>query len=106
MFIRRAAGFMRPRRSPDGVALPDVVPKQRGGEPARADPVAMLRSRPYVGVLVLAAILGVPIASAAYFFLALISHAQTWVFTDLPKGVGFDSEPLWWPFSRCSSRAC
>jgi H+/Cl- antiporter ClcA len=50
-----------------------------------------------VALLVLAAIIGVPISAAAYFFLALVSKLQVWVFADLPKAVGFDSEPLWWP---------
>ena len=62
-----------------------------------SDPLALLRSRSYVALLVLAAIIGVPISAAAYFFLALISKMQAWIFTDLPKGVGFPAEPLWWP---------
>ncbi len=46
----------------------------------------------------LAAVLGAPIAVVAYFFLALVSHLQTWIFTDLPTtGLGFESEPSWWP---------
>jgi H+/Cl- antiporter ClcA len=62
-----------------------------------SDPLALLRSRSYVALLVLAAIIGVPISAAAYFFLALVSKLQVWVFADLPKAVGFHSEPLWWP---------
>src|SRR5271165_4083552 len=62
-----------------------------------SDPLALLRSRSYVALLVLAAIIGVPIAAAAYFFLALVSKMQGWIFTDLPKGMGFHAEPLWWP---------
>jgi H+/Cl- antiporter ClcA len=62
-----------------------------------SDPLALLRSRSYVALLVLAAIIGVPVSAAAYFFLALVNKLQVWVFTDLPKAVGFDSEPLWWP---------
>jgi H+/Cl- antiporter ClcA len=62
-----------------------------------ADPLALLRSRSYVVLLVLAAIIGVPISAAAYFFLAAVSKLQVWIFTDLPKDVGFHSEPLWWP---------
>jgi H+/Cl- antiporter ClcA len=50
-----------------------------------------------VALLALAAIIGVPISAAAYFFLALVSKLQVWIFTDLPKDVGFHSEPLWWP---------
>jgi H+/Cl- antiporter ClcA len=62
-----------------------------------SDPLALLRSRSYVALLVLAAIIGVPISAAAYFFLALVSKLQVWVFADLPKAAGFHSEPLWWP---------
>jgi H+/Cl- antiporter ClcA len=62
-----------------------------------SDPLALLRSRSYLALLVLAAIIGVPISAAAYFFLALVSKLQLWIFTDLPKDVGFSSEPLWWP---------
>ena len=62
-----------------------------------SDPVALLRSRSYLALLVLAAIIGVPVSAAAYFFLALVAKLQGWVFTDLPKGVGFHAEPLWWP---------
>jgi H+/Cl- antiporter ClcA len=61
------------------------------------DPDALLRSRSYVGLLVLAAILGVPISAAAYGFLALVASLQEWLFTDLPRALGFDGTPLWWP---------
>src|ERR1700726_1877346 len=62
-----------------------------------SDPLALLRSRSYVALLVLAAIIGAPVSAAAYFFLALVSKMQGWIFTDLPKGLGFHAEPLWWP---------
>jgi H+/Cl- antiporter ClcA len=61
------------------------------------DPAAILRSRSYVRLLVLAAVLGVPISAAAYGFLALVSGLQEWLFTDLPRALGFDGAPLWWP---------
>jgi H+/Cl- antiporter ClcA len=61
------------------------------------DPMAVLRSRRYVGLLVLAAVLGVPISAAAYGFLALVAELQEWVFTDLPRALGFDAAPPWWP---------
>jgi H+/Cl- antiporter ClcA len=48
-------------------------------------------------LLVIAAIIGAPVSAAAYFFLALVSKMQGWIFTDLPKGLGFHAEPLWWP---------
>ena len=57
----------------------------------------MLRSRSYLGLLALAALLGVPVSAVAYGFLALVSYLQKEIFTHLPHGVGFASEPLWWP---------
>ncbi len=48
-----------------------------------ADPLALLRTRSYVALLVLAAILGVPIAVLAYFFLKLVDVLQKAVFTHL-----------------------
>ncbi|MGP7999865.1 MAG: chloride channel protein [Streptosporangiaceae bacterium] len=62
-----------------------------------ADPLALLRSRSYVALLVLAALIGAPISAAAYFFLALVSKLQGWIFSSLPKGLGFHAEPMWWP---------
>ena len=61
------------------------------------DPYAMLRTRNYLVLLVLAAIVGVPIAAAAFGFLTLVDEMQTWVFTELPGDLGFASEPRWWP---------
>jgi H+/Cl- antiporter ClcA len=61
------------------------------------DPLALLRSNSYLALLILAALVGVPVSAAAYFFLALVSQLQSWVFTDLPQDLGFDAEPLWWP---------
>jgi H+/Cl- antiporter ClcA len=61
------------------------------------DPAAILRSRRYVGLLVLAAILGVPISAAAYGFLALVAGLQEWLFSDLPEALGLGGAPWWWP---------
>ena len=44
-----------------------------------------------------AAVLGVPIAALGFGFLQLSAHLQGWLFTDLPKGLGFDHPPAWWP---------
>jgi len=61
------------------------------------DPLVLLRSRSYLALLVLAALIGVPVSATAYFFLALVSRLQTWIFTELPAGLGFRSAPPWWP---------
>jgi chloride channel protein, CIC family len=80
---------------PDASASPG-----RPGQPAGAsppDPMALLRSRAYVGLLVFAAILGVPISAAAWGFLALVSYLQKELFTHLPHGLGYSTAPAWWP---------
>jgi len=61
------------------------------------DPRALLRSRSYVQLLVVAAVLGVPVSAAAYGFLALVDYLQKEIFTHLPHGLGFQSAPVWWP---------
>jgi chloride channel protein, CIC family len=61
------------------------------------DPFALLRSRSYVRLLVLAALIGVPISAVAYGFLKLVSWLQESLFDDLPGTLGFDSPPTWWP---------
>src|SRR5215831_8551393 len=68
-----------------------------GGPSAPPDPMAVLRSRAYVQLLVVAAILGVPISAAAYGFLALVNYLQKELFTHLPHGLGFSTVPAWWP---------
>lgn len=65
--------------------------------PAAPDPYALLRSRSYVALLVVGALVGVPVAVVAYFFLAFVSKAQHAVFVSLPQDLGFDSAPIWWP---------
>jgi H+/Cl- antiporter ClcA len=61
------------------------------------DPAALLRSKSYVQVLVLAALVGVPVSALAYGFLKLVAVLQTAIFEDLPHGLGFDGVPAWWP---------
>jgi H+/Cl- antiporter ClcA len=64
---------------------------------AAPDPMAMLRSRSYVQLLVLAGVMGVPVSAVAYGFLKLVSLLQNWLFSSLPKELGFAGTPAWWP---------
>src|SRR3954447_3331194 len=60
--------------------------------------MALLRSKDYVRLLILAGVIGVPISALAFFFLKLVAELQKLFFTDLPTDVlGFDSTPAWWP---------
>ncbi|GAA1973537.1 chloride channel protein [Microbacterium pumilum] len=64
---------------------------------SQPDPGALLRSNGYVALLVIAALIGAPIAAVAYFFLALVSVLQKWIFTTLPEALWSGSAPVWWP---------
>ena len=67
-------------------------------EPAAAlDPTAIIKSKSYVVLLLLGALIGVPVATVAYFFLDGVSRLQNEIFNDLPNSLGFHGEPLWWP---------
>jgi len=61
------------------------------------DPAELLRSRSYVVLLFFGALIGVPVALVAYFFLKAVSEAQHYVFTTLPAELGLHAEPIWWP---------
>jgi H+/Cl- antiporter ClcA len=67
------------------------------GEAAVIDPVAVIRSRPYIAALVLAAIAGIPISAIAYGFLALVAAIQEYLFSELPSQVLGSPAPAWWP---------
>ena len=60
------------------------------------DPAATLRSKRFLALLVLASLVGVVVSIVAWAFLELLHYIQEWVFTDIPRDVGYDSTPLWW----------
>jgi chloride channel protein, CIC family len=60
------------------------------------DPIETLRSKRFIVVLVLAAIVGVVVSVAAWGFLELVHHLKGWVYSDLPSGLGFSATPEWW----------
>ncbi|MFF1834362.1 chloride channel protein [Streptomyces sp. NPDC058231] len=64
---------------------------------ARPDPLALVRTRGYVGLLVKAALLGIPISALAFGFLAIVHELQLLTYADLPKSLGFRATPTWWP---------
>jgi H+/Cl- antiporter ClcA len=77
-----------------GHEAPGTTPEQATKPLAASD---LLRDRRYVVVLVLGALIGVPVALAAYLFLMWVADVQQYVFTTLPADLGFDGEPAWWP---------
>ena len=67
------------------------------GPPPSPDPVALLRSRSYLALVILGAVVGVVVATVAYFFLKAVEEAQQYIFTTLPTELGQSSAPIWWP---------
>jgi H+/Cl- antiporter ClcA len=65
--------------------------------PTPPDPMAILKSKGFLVLLALGAVIGVPVATVAYFFLEGVSRVQTEIFIDLPTTLGFHSVPTWWP---------
>lgn len=56
-----------------------------------------MRSWASVRLLLLAVLLGVPIAAGAFWFLKITELLQEWAFTDVPNALGYDSVPARWP---------
>src|SRR6516165_12773006 len=76
----------------------DVTPATSAPPP---DPAAILRSRDFVKLLVLAAVIGVVVSLVGWAFLELVHSIQVWVYTDLPSGLGLDPVPSWWAMPIC-----
>jgi H+/Cl- antiporter ClcA len=57
----------------------------------------VMHSRQYMALLFIAALLGVPISAAAYWFLWASNHGRKWIFEELPLALGFSTAPAWWP---------
>lgn len=62
-----------------------------------ADPSALIRSRQYRVLLVLAALIGVVVSLVSWGFLELVYYIQHGVYKDLPSDLGYSSAPWWWP---------
>jgi H+/Cl- antiporter ClcA len=68
-----------------------------GDAAASTDPIAIIRSRRFLVLLALAAVVGLVVSFAAWGFLELVHQIQVGVFTDLPKDLGYDhGAPMWW----------
>lgn len=73
------------------------------------DAYALVRTRGYVVLLVMTALLGIPVSAVAFGFLALVSELQSLTYTDLPRGWASTERPrggrsrsspwaaCWWP---------
>ncbi len=48
-------------------------------------------------LLAFGALIGLPVAAFAYFFLKVVAESQQYLFETLPVDIGFDEAPVWWP---------
>src|SRR6202451_1936606 len=65
--------------------------------PASQNPMELLRSRSYLVLLIFGAIVGVPVAVIAYYFLKLVALAHKSFCGTLPGEQGVHGQPAWWP---------
>jgi H+/Cl- antiporter ClcA len=73
---------------PDALAAPD---------PAADQAAATMRSKPYIVLLVIIAVIGVVVSLAAWCFLEATYQVTREVYTHLPHALGYDNgAPLWW----------
>jgi H+/Cl- antiporter ClcA len=65
--------------------------------PLPSDPVALIRSRRYRVLLVLAALVGLVVSFASWLFLEAVHELEVEVYDKLPDHLGYEHVPLWWP---------
>ena len=80
------------RQAPNTGSTPSPAP----GGPAAAGPPAAPSPREYVRILVIAALLGAPVAVAAAGFMSLSHGLTTLVWTTIPDGAGWTAPPWWY----------
>ena len=80
------------RQEPNTGSTPSPAP----GGPAPAGPPAAPSPREYVRILVIAALLGAPVAVAAAAFMSLSHGLTTLVWTTIPDDAGWTAPPWWY----------
>ncbi|MQS11551.1 chloride channel protein [Streptomyces kaniharaensis] len=70
------------------------TPQQQSGGPTLHE---VLLRKGYFGLLLIAALVGIPVSLAAFGFVSLEHQLQHWVWESLPDAAGFSRAPWWWP---------
>ncbi len=66
-------------------------------EPTAAQAAETMRSRPFIGLLVVVAVIGVIVSLAAWGYLELVFQIQEELFKHLSHALGYEQgQPLWW----------
>nr|WP_318841310.1 chloride channel protein [Streptomyces sp. SS1-1] len=82
----------------DGQDARETSPQGGRTQPEEADRLrGMLRDPAYLKALVFSALIGVPVALLAFFFLAGLHQLEHVLWADLPDALGWDAPPWWWP---------
>ena len=65
--------------------------------PSPPSPKDLVKSKQYIALLVMGALVGIPVAIVAYYYLKLIGKGQNYFFSTFPNELGFHGAPVWWP---------
>lgn len=65
--------------------------------PASPNPLDLVKSKQYVMLLLFGALVGIPVAAVAYYYLKAVTQGQKYFFSTLPRELGFHGTPIWWP---------
>ncbi len=65
--------------------------------PLPSDPKALIRSRRYRALLVMAALVGLLVSAASWLFLEAVHEIEVEVYEKLPHHLGYEHVPFWWP---------
>jgi H+/Cl- antiporter ClcA len=79
------------------MTTPPEPPPAPAPPPTPADPLALVKTRSYLVLLVFGALVGLVVSFVAYFFLQGTQRSEKWLFMTLPKELGFAGAPAWWP---------
>ncbi len=72
-------------------------PPTEGAAPEAAEnPMAIIRSRRFLILLLLSAVIGIIASLVAWSFLEATHYIPQYVFSELPENLGYDHAPKWW----------
>jgi H+/Cl- antiporter ClcA len=76
-----------PTAEPSGATQPEEADRLRD----------LLRGPDYQKALVFSALIGVPVALVAFWFLVALHELEHLLWAELPSDLGWDTPPWWWP---------
>ncbi|WP_405754547.1 MULTISPECIES: chloride channel protein [unclassified Streptomyces] len=90
-----------PRPQPGQPGSPSGAPppaRAATAQPTEAEKLReLLRTPGYLKTLLFCGLISIPVSLAAFWFLAGLQELERLVWADLPRALGHDSPPWWWP---------